>query len=236
MKSSYGTAGREERGEEAVAEALEQTTYKGTPYEEEVVRVLHDWAQGLGAEVHHVGGDNRPGDVLVVVDESGLNGVALRIVTEARDRESAVGRMVISETLSGAMAERGAGAAVYVSKTRSGLAKEVGEWAEGTSEGGRWVACTHEHLLTAVRFLVAQERLQRIRAAAPSIDASSIEAQIQRIRTTLGRIKTINTKVTEIRGSAAEIQSEAEAIREEIRSALNQMEEALRAVGKPAGE
>jgi predicted nucleic acid-binding Zn-ribbon protein len=216
------------RGREAAAEALEQTTLKGVTYEEEVVQILENWARGLGFEVHHVGTDNRPGDVMVVVADPSLSQPALRIVVEARDRQHPLGRLAIGEGISTAMAERNAGAAVYVSKTRDGLAKEIGEWAEGTAAQGRWVACTHEHLVTAVRFLIAQDRLQAIRAAAPSVDATSIEAQIQRIRTVLSRIKTISTRVTDLRGSADEIQHEADAVREEIRGALSEIEEALR--------
>jgi len=219
---------KEVRGQAAAAEALEQTTQKGTTYEEEVVQVLQSWARGLGFEVHHVGTDNQPGDVLLVVNDSSLNGAVLRIVAEARDRQHPLGRMAISDTVSTAMAERSASAAIYVSKTRDGLAKEIGEWAEGVAAQGRWVACAHEHLITAVRFLVAQERLQAIQAATPSVDAASIEAQIQRIKTTLGRIKTINTKITDLRGSADEIQHEAEAVRDEIRDALSDVEDALR--------
>ncbi len=219
---------KEVRGREAAAEALEQTTRKGITYEEEVVQALESWARGLGFEVHHVGTDNRPGDVLLVATDSNLSGAALRIVAEARDRQNPVGRMAISDAVNTAMAERSVGAAIYVSKTRDGLAKEIGEWAEGMVAQGRWVACTHEHLITAVRFLIVQERLQAIRAAAPSVDAASIEAQIQRIRTILGRIKTISTKVTDLRGSADEIQREAEAVRDEIRSALSEIEDALR--------
>lgn len=223
---------KEVRGQEAAAEALEQTTQKGAPYEEEVVRALQEWARGLGAEVHHLGIDNRPGDVLLSLEQTDESGVRLRIVAEARDRQDPVGRKVISDALNDAIAERSAKAAIYVSKTRAGLAKEVGEWAEGTAEAGRWVACTHDHLVTAVRFLVVQERLQQIRASAPSVDASSIEQQIQRIRTTLGRIKTINAKVTDVRSSAEEIQREAESVRDEVRSALSDIEDALRAVAK----
>ncbi|MDR7486532.1 MAG: hypothetical protein QN187_14530 [Armatimonadota bacterium] len=222
---------KEVRGQEAAAEALEQTTLKGAPYEEEVVGVLQAWAQGLGAEVHHVGTDNRPGDVVVVV-QSDARDVSLRIVTEARDRQDPVGRKVISDTVNDAMAERSANSAIYVSRNRTGFAKEIGEWAEGTSEAGRWIACTHEHLVTAVRFLIVQERLQQLRAATPSVDASSIESQIQRIRTTLGRIKTINTKVTDVRSSAEEIQREAETIRDEVKSALTEIEDALRVAAK----
>jgi hypothetical protein len=219
---------KEVRGQAAAAEALEQTTQKGVTYEEDVVQVLQSWARALGFEVHHVGTDNQPGDVLLVVTDSNPNGPALRIVAEARDRQQPLGRMVISNTVSTAMAERNAAAAIYVSKTRDGLAKEIGDWAEGAAAQGRWVACTHEHLVTAARFLLVQERFQGTRAATPSVDAATIEAQIQRIRSTLGRIKTINTKVTELRGGADEIQREAESVRDEIRDALSDVEDALR--------
>lgn len=236
LEEKVNDLAKEVRGQEAASEALEQTTQKGAPYEEEVVRVLQGWAQGLGAEVHYVGTDNRPGDVLVVLDQPDATSIRLRVVTEARDRQDPVGRKVISDTLNAAMAERTANAAVYVNRTRVGLAKEVGEWAEGIAEGGRWVACTHEHLVTAIRFLVAQERLQQIRAAAPSVDASSIENQIQRIRTTLGRIKNINANVTDVRSSADDIQREAESVRDEVKSALSEIEDALRAAGKATTE
>jgi hypothetical protein len=142
--------------------------------------------------------------------------------------------MAISETLDTAMSERTASSAVYVSKTLDGLALEIGEWAEGSAQGGRWIACSHEHLITAIRFLVVQERLQAVRAATPTVDASSIQTQVQRIQTSLGRIRTISSKVTDVRGSAEEIQKEAEAIRGEIRSALSDIEEALRVAGGTA--
>lgn len=54
------------------------------------------------------------------------------------------------------LAERKADAGIYVSKTEDGLAKEVGDWAEGTCEKGPWVACTHPNLAAALRFLVVQ--------------------------------------------------------------------------------
>src|SRR5262245_4860336 len=98
------------------------------------------------------------------------------------------GRQAISNCMNEAMAKRRANSAIYVGKTRVGLAKEIGEWAEGSCEAGRWVACTHEHLVTALRFLMAQDRLQQLRTSGPAVDASSIESQIQRIRTSLGRL------------------------------------------------
>jgi hypothetical protein len=135
-----------------------------------------------------------------------------------------------------AMAKRGASAAIYVTKARGGLAKEIGEWAEGSSSAGRWVACTHEHLVTAVRFLVVQGRLQQLRGVAPAVDAAAIESQIQRTRTSLGKIKNIKTKVTNIRDGANDIEGEADALRTDITGALSEMEDALKAARKTAGD
>lgn len=67
------------------------------------------------------GEDNRPGDILIVVPATVL-GTPLVIVVETKDRNSATGRKIISDTLTKAMAERGAMAGVYVSKTKAGPA------------------------------------------------------------------------------------------------------------------
>jgi hypothetical protein len=125
------------------------------------------------------------------------------------------------------MAEREANAAIYVSRSQDGLAHELGEWSEGASTGGRWVACTNEHLITAIRFLVVQERLGRLKAFAPTVDASSIQTHVQRIRTALTRVKNVNAKATEIRDCSDAIRSEVEQIRDDVRSALDDIEESL---------
>ena len=218
---------REIRGQEEAAEALDRTTAKGAPYEEEVVVALQRWASIAGGEVHHVGGDNKPGDVLIQLTDCEAAGLA-SIVVEAKYRESRKGRKQVTDEVRKAMAERGAGAAVFVSCTSDGFAKEIGEWAEGECEHGRFVACTHDHLITAIRFLIVQERLAALRAASPEVDSSSIGGQIQRVRTSLARVTNINRKVTDVRSGVDAIQTEAEAIRDEIRSALAEIEEALR--------
>ena len=219
---------KEIRGQEAAAEALEQTTAKGAPYEDEIVTALQAWAQTTGAEVHHVGIDNRPGDVLVKIGATSLTQTPVTFVVEARDRQSRAGRKTISDALTTAMVERQADAAVYVSRSGDGLAKEIGEWAEGESERGPWVACTNDHLITAFRFLIVQERLKHLRASAPEVDAGSIMTQLQRIRTTLDRVKTINRRVTDVHNGADAIKAEAETLREEVRDALTTIEDSLR--------
>jgi hypothetical protein len=221
---------KEVRGQEAAAEALEQTTLKGTPYEEEVTGILQVWARAAGAEVHHVGIDNQPGDVVITVRGDGLIADPISIVVEVRDRGSrAMGRKAISADMAAKLAERGANAGIYLSRTQDGLSlREIGEWAEGTSDRGLWVACTQQHLITAVRFLIVQRRLAALRAAAPEVDSASIEQQVKAIRTSLGRIRTIKTKLTELGSCSDVIDEQADHLREEIKEALSSIEDSMR--------
>lgn len=228
LSNEVAELAKEIRGQEAAAEALEQTTEKGAPYEEEVVMALQGWSQAVGAEVHHVGTDNRPGDVVVKIGSTAITQALVTFVVEVRDRQSRMGRKAISDTLTASMGERKANAAVYVSRSRDGLAKEIGEWAEGENELGPWVACTNEHLVTAIRFLIVQERLRQLGKSTPEVDAGSIMTQLQRIRTTLDRVKTINRRVTEVHNGADSIKAEAETFRDEVRDALTTIEDALR--------
>jgi hypothetical protein len=222
---------KEVRGREAAEEALEQTTKKGPDYENEVLQELQQWAGFIGAEVHYVGTDNRPGDILIKVPATGVLGIPLTIAIETRDRQSAVGRKVISDTLTKAMAERKATSAVYLSKTAAGLAGEIGEWADGGTDAGPFVACTHENLSIALRWLIVQNRFAQADKGAVAVDSSAILQQVQRIRTSLDRVKTMNRKVTDVRASANEIQIEAEALRDEVRTSLATVEDAVRAEG-----
>jgi len=220
----------EVRGQDAAAEALQQTTQKGVTYEEEVASLLQGWGGRLGLEVRHVGGDNRPGDVLVIASEACACGVGLTIVVETRDRQAALGRMQIAAVMSTAMAERAAAAGVYLSRTSDGLAKEVADWAEGACDRGLFVACTNEHLISAVRFLLVSKRLEAMRASTPTINTASIEAQLQRAKTALRRIGTINTKAGDVRNTADAIRQEAESLRDEVRGALTEIEDLMRVV------
>jgi hypothetical protein len=225
---------KEVRGQEAAAEALEQTTLKGGPYEEEVTGILQLWAQAVGAEIHHVGVDNQPGDIMIVFASDGLLGEPMTIVVEVRDRGSrAMGRKGISAEMVAKLAQRGATAGIYLSRTQDGLSlREIGEWAEGSCDQGPWVACTQQHLITAVRFLIVQRRLAALRVSAPEMDSASIEQQVKIIRTALGRIRTIKTKVTELGSCSEVINEQAEHLREEIKGALASIDESMR-VARP---
>jgi hypothetical protein len=218
---------KEVRGREAAAEALAQTTAKGVPYEEEIMGRLQAWGKTIGAEISHVGVDNRPGDITVRVTDPADDSVRFLAVIEVRDRQSPKGRKAVSDDLSAAMVERGATYGLYLSRSRDGLGQELGEWAEGVCDRGPWVACIDEHLSTAVRFLLVQWGIARRRTPTPTVDASAAQAQIERIRTALGRVKAINTKVTLVRGGADDIQQEAEALRDDVKGALSDLEAAL---------
>ena len=199
-------------------------------YEEEVVARLQDWARFSGVEVEHVGPDNKPGDVVVRMTGLGGTGTHCTIVIEVKDRQDKVGRVRVSAMLSEAMPDREATAAVYLSRTRSGLAKEIGDWAEGETTLGPWVACIDDYLLIALRHLNALHELTQIRASRPEVDTVAISSQIQRIRTSLNSLTNIKTKANALHNGATEIEQEADALRKEIVDALVRVEESLRSV------
>lgn len=227
LKEEVDSLTKEIRGQEAAEEALMQTIAKGLPYEEEVVSQLQVWAKEVGAEIEHVGGDNRPGDVIINITSTSVAAAGLRIVIEARDRQSAVGRKAVADDLTIKMSERSANAGIYLSKSPAGLARELGDWAEGECDLGPWVATTHAHLRTAVRLLLALHRLRTLRSEFPEFDGSLVESQIQRIRTALKRVTSINRKVNDVRSSADGISSEAATLRDEVREALIAIEDAV---------
>lgn len=229
LKDEVDSLAKEIRGKEAAEEAVMQTIEKGVPYEKEVAGELQPWAKEVGAEVDHVGGDNRPGDVVITMTSTSLAAAGAKIVIEARDRQAPVGRKAVSDDLTNKMAERDANAGIYLSKTPAGLGREIGDWCEGECDHGPWVATTHEHLRTAIRLLLALHRLRTLRSETPDFDGSMIESQIDRIRTALNRIKSINRKVTEVRNSADGISNEATTLRDEVRESLLAIEDAIRA-------
>ncbi|MCH8342386.1 MAG: hypothetical protein IH983_00175 [Planctomycetes bacterium] len=218
-------------GQEAAEEAVMQTIEKGRPFEDQVLDELRPWANAIGAELRHVGVDNRPGDILIKLTDTSLAGSDLGLVIEVRDRQRPVGLKTVAEDLSKKMVERDANAAIYLSKSAVGLGNEVGEWAEGDTERGPWVATTHEHLRTALRFLLALHKLRSIRTAQPEVDVSIVENQIRSIRTSLKKISTINRKVTDQRKNAEEIGNVADTLRYEILEALCALEAAIGIVG-----
>ena len=128
------------------------------------------------------------------------------------------------------MTERSADYGIYLSNHQDGLAKEIGEWAEGESSMGSWIATTDDSLTNAVRFLVLNHRIAAMKSETPEIDITAIEPQLERIRTSLRRITNINKRVTSIRQDADCITQESDVLRDEIRGAILQVEDSLRIV------
>lgn len=216
------------QGDQAVREALEQTIAKGADYEDEAVQVLQAWGRGAGVEVHHVGNDNQPGDVVLISRNGSMAGIEMTIVVETRDRSAPAGRRRITDDLSRAMAHRKAQAGIYASKTRAGLAGEIGEWSEGVCESGPFIATAHEHLITAVWYLLTTQRLAAGRSTMPLPDVEALEGQLQRIRTAMDRVAEINRKVTTAKGALDAVRTEVDALRTDVRDALVKAEDALR--------
>ncbi len=222
---------KEIRGKQAAQDALQQTTLKGITYEETVVAELQNWSKLAGAEVHHVGTDNNSGDILIKLTPKSIAATELSIIIEVRDRGSKPwGRKPISDHLTKAMTQRAANAAIFLSRSREGLAREIGEWAEGEGDQGSWVATTHDLLTLAIRYLIMQQRLTALRASQPEINAIALSNQIERMRTTLKRITSINKHLTALRQNANDIETEAETLKTELRDALTSIEDAMRDV------
>lgn len=224
------------RGREAADQAVMQTIEKGVPFEEWVFASLQPWAKSAGAHLDHVGGDNRPGDIVVGLPDLTGAGAPVRVVVEVRDRQNAVGRKAVAADLSQKMAERSANAGIYLSHTAAGLGREIGDWADGECDAGPWVATVPEHLQSAIRWLAVIVNLKARSAHDTKVDAAQVTGQLQRARTAIDRMKNIRRKANQVRDAADEINSEADAVRDEVRDALASIEEVLRKAEKMTGE
>lgn len=209
------------RGQQEVAAALADTTAKGAAFEEEVLPTIQCWAKFAGATVEHVGGDRQPGDILVNVHDHTLPMNPFVIVIEARDENTARGKKHITDDLGRGLATRAGHFGIYLAKTQAGLGKEIGDWAEGRTALGPYIACTLNNLITALRFAVLQTRLQALQNARPEADLAAIQSEVDRARTALRRVRTIKTK-------AGDITREADDLNQEVNEALVAMEKSLR--------
>jgi hypothetical protein len=214
--------------QEAAAEVVSRTTEKGLPYELEVVERLQPWAKAVGATVEHIGADNQPGDVVVRFSQTSIAGRALTVVVEARDRADAKGLKRVTADLEGAMRQRQATAAVYVGRTPAAFAKEIGEWSDGRSESGPFIACVDGSLELAMRFIVALVRLDDMHRAHHELDATAIQPYIAQVRTSMDRVRSVKTKLTAIDNAAGDIRTDVEALRSEVLNALESVEGLLR--------
>ena len=214
-------------GEEARVEALSETTQKGFEFEDELKPVLRDWTANIGAELEHVGPQNLPGDFVLKLRDTSAGPAGLSIVIEARDREDRQGKSRVSGHMNDALKQWNGNYGIYVSKTHAGLAQEIGEWSEFGCEAGPVIACTLEHLRTALRFAVVDYRFRESKRARREIDAATIIGNLDRFRSSLNHLTQIKRKVTEVESLLGDIKTEADNMRIELDDTLRNVETAL---------
>jgi len=164
-----------------------------------------------------------------------MRGIAAGFAFWRRDRSDGWGHKRISVDVEERMRQRDCNAAVYVTRTRAGLALEVGDWSEGRTAAGPYIATTTDYLAFAVRWVAAMVRLEAARSAAVAVDLSAVEPQLQRIRNALRRLGTMEAHLTAGRVALGKVSEEGSALRDEIRDALRQVEDGLRLPVKPQG-
>ena len=219
-----------------IEKALDETTKAGKPFEEELVDAISRWGSPMGVEVEYVGVDSRPGDIVVRIPLQGLDGDKMPIVVEAKHHQSTrAGRTPITNAMRNSISERRVSGGVYVCPNTDGLAREIGDWAEGDVSGcGPWVATVEEHLFAALRFTAALAQLKRIRQSQAKVDTHLIHEKVQAIRDSLQHITNINTSATKIETLTSSIREEAKAARTVIDDALASIEQSLIAVSQKA--
>ena len=215
-------------GEEAIKEALSATTQKGFEFEEELKPILRNWAASVGAELEHVGPQNFPGDFVLRLKDTAIGPSGLTIAMEARDRQDGWGRVRIVEHMNTALKQWDGNYGIYVNKTPAGLAQEIGEWSELTCDSGSIIACTYEHLRTALRFALVDYKFRELQQSRREIDITSIEGKLSQFRISLNHLTQIKSQVNAIRQPLTQIESEADDMRTEINSVLQEIEDAIR--------
>jgi hypothetical protein len=213
--------------ERGAQEVLAESPDKGYQFEEELLPLLRDWSVAVGADLEYTAPQNRPGDFVLTLRDTSLGPGPLRIVIEARDRESGWGRFRISEQMSASLSEWNGNYGIYASKTQDGLAQEIGEWRELDCDRGPVVACTADHLRTALRFALVDTKLRAAAQARREVDFASMSAQLDRFRDSLNHLTQIKRKATDIRGILLVIDSEADQMREGIQDTLSKIEAAI---------
>lgn len=219
------------RGQSEADQLAEQTTLKGIPFELETLESLRPWARLTGSELEHVGIDNQPGDILVQVPHA-ISGELLRLIIEAKNDEYQKGCKAIGDICSKAMNQRNAITAIYVNPNPMGFAQEIGEWAEGRDGRGPWVATRPEHLITAIRYLVAEQQLEDLRKSRPEVDAAAVKAQVDRIRSLLKDLRNVKLQLTKIEDASAAIKVSVDRLKENVDECLAEIEGSLRGVNE----
>jgi hypothetical protein len=214
----------------AVEEIIQGSTLKGRTFEEELLDRVKAFADQVGGEAYR-GDDKSPGDVLLIFGADSHVGFPARIVFEAKTETRSKGRRAVVDGISRAMQAREADLGVYVSRTAEGLGREIGVFADGACEEGRYVACTLEFVPVALRLLLCLKRLENQARGAERFDADEVLAQVASIRSGLKRVAAIRANLTKLLSAAGAVREQVTELEREIGHSADAIAGCLRAAG-----
>lgn len=204
----------EQKGEENIKGS---TTLKGKEYEQHILGQVQAWAKCNKFKVENVGIDNKPGDIVIEsLSEK------IKIAIEVKDISTAKGHSVLTREMGQVIQVRKATMAIFLSKTISGLAKEMGSYGEGVSDGIKWVATTGNSLEVALNHCLVEERLRLANEKNPSItNAKKVKENLELAKTLLGTMSQHYRSITEIQNSATTLESSLRKTNAEVLRALS---------------
>lgn len=220
-------------GDEAAEEVTEQTPLKGHAYQETVEAHLREWAQNVSAEVRKVGDDNQPGDFVLKLPGSVFH-EGLSLVVEAKDDEKGRGEKRLNDAALKGLEERDGDAYLLTGATHDAFGVTIPDVTQGSCQLGPWVACTHEHLITAIRVAELMVAEARLREAEPDVDTQGIQAQLDRLQNTMEHLTNIKKKTTSIEKTTQDIDHEADKMRDKVSDILLRCREAIRQAAEEA--
>ena len=189
-----------QKGEENIKSI---TTLKGREYEQYVLEKVIDWAKHNRFTVENVGVDNKPGDIVL---ESLTE--KIKIAIEVKDISTPKGRSVLTREMATVIQQRKATIAVFLSKTINGLAKEIGSYGEGISDGIKWVATTGDSLDVALNHCLVEERLRLANEKNLNItNAKKVKESLGLAKTLLSSMSQHYRSITEIHNSATALEA-----------------------------
>lgn len=202
------------KGEENIKDC---TTLKGKEYEQNILEKVQTWARCNKFKVENVGVDNKPGDIVVEsLSEK------IKIAIEVKDISTPKGHSVLTRDMGKVIQERKATTAIFLSKTINGLAKEIGSYGEGISDGIKWVATTGESLEVALNHCLVEERLRLANEKNPNItNAKKVKENLELAKTLLGTMSQHYRSITEIQNSATTLEASLRKTNAEVLRALN---------------
>lgn len=209
----------------AVADLTQRTTVKGPEFEVALVERIRGIATAMGFSIEYTGEEKQPGDIVLRMASTGIAGMDLVVVIEAKDDANGRGTKRIQDDLLKAIKHRHADIGILVGKSIDAFGKEVGEWGEGTVDNHQWIACTEVGVRMALRWAVLQKRLADRMSRTTSVDPTVIAAQIGAVRQSLRNLSAVKTNSTNINKAVENINSTVDQLKREIESSIGILED-----------